>query len=400
MLSGYDFSAMPSASSTTNTDFQSSPSAILDAKALKQLLRASGHKLSSNGFDALCNFVKQMTMALALGASRALRVGHVEPSLDPETLPWTAIIASVQEMLPSLESWFTNWYEQLVRHVESSHDGQLPSDIPCCPDIREATSLLSTSILCSDFRTALSSHGRLTINWYSMVSCCCTINEILQWVLGVAMKMMDARGVGTLKRADITSIIERAPIFTRLHPHLPNILATDNILNTQTFDQCPSTMMTPMHANGMITNFMMNTGNFDTDALGIQFDSPGRNGSGEEVMVEDNLASKKKELTVEELTKLVGERLKPASPFLSSVVPRPSEKPFSTKTRYIVCSDRKFSWIQVSEESDSAVFIQSTGVQTDGGEDSISTDHDEQRRKLQNEVDALKALVVKLLGTN
>lgn len=112
-------------------DFHPSPTALIDAKALKVLIKSSGHKLSGNAFDALNLFVRQLLVALAMGAGRAAKRQYQQingsESEDVMTVPWGAVMETVRLMVPALEGWFSTWYEQLVQHVDSTHSGQLPS---------------------------------------------------------------------------------------------------------------------------------------------------------------------------------------------------------------------------------------------------------------------------------
>jgi len=118
--------------------FQPSSTALLDARALKLMIKSSGHKISGNGFEALNLFLRQLLVALAMGTGRAARKTSDldNQMLDPqaeetvENVPWAAVIETVKLMVPALEGWFNSWYEQLVKHVDHAHASHLPGMHP------------------------------------------------------------------------------------------------------------------------------------------------------------------------------------------------------------------------------------------------------------------------------
>lgn len=347
-------------------EFQASHTSVIDARRLKIQVKGSGHRLSANAFDELNMFVRQLGLAIVVAAARI-----TEPPQDGcnENIPWAVVMAGLRQLVPALEGWFGSCYSQLVNHVETAHDGQLPEDLPCCSESSDSTSLLCCDKIIVELRAALlRSHH--TINWYAMGALCYGLNETLQWVMQVSLKMMDAKGVGTLRKADVQGIIEKAPIFAGLLPHLQAVLP----LCTTNTPSVPIPEERYVNGSPLITDFTMNNG--QSPKMGET--------SGKEIA---------KEMSVSELAKLVNERLSPTSPkpVNKKIVPTPQEHQQSG-SRYVVCSDRKFPWLRV-DSADRAVFVQSTGVQTDACIDQKA----EETQRLQEEVATLKQLVATLL---
>lgn len=216
-----------------------------------------------------------------------------------------------------------------------------------------------------------------------MAAVCCAAHEVIQWVVRVGLRLLDgaAAGLGTLRRADVVGIVERAPIFEQAHSHLAAVLPY--IASTM-----PATMTGPSAAN--ITSIMPTymTG----PALTAKFETP-------------------KELSVEELCKLVETQLHPSSPAASKPfgVPIPSPltihhnhqadnqpKQQETGTRFIACIDHSFPWLQVRQpgyEQERAIFVRSTGVQTDDPAEG----EEGQVQRLKDEVAKLKGLLMNFI---
>ncbi len=103
-----------------SADFYGEPGHIIDAKSLKLLIKSNGHKMSSNAFDLLNLFFTRLIGLIGgetVRQSEGCINGHVG---------WTAVSGGVKVLLPSIEGWFSTWYDQLVKHVESAHPDVLP----------------------------------------------------------------------------------------------------------------------------------------------------------------------------------------------------------------------------------------------------------------------------------
>lgn len=346
-------------------EFQASHTSVIDARKLKIQVKGSGHRLSANAFDELNMFVRQLGLAIVMASARL-----AEPPMDgcTENIPWSVVMGGVKQLVPSLEGWFSSCYSQLVNHVETAHDGQLPEDLPCCSESSDSTSLLCCDKIIAELRAILlRSHH--TINWYAMGALCYGLNETLQWVMQVSLKMMDAKGVGTLRKADVQGIIEKAPIFAGLLTHLQAVLPLCSV----NMPSVPIKQSRQAHGSPLITDFTMNNGH-----------SP--------KMGDEKVA---KEMSVTELAKLVSERLSPAIPKpepkrANPVLAQPEQR--QAGSRYVVCTDRSFPWVRV-DSGERATMVQSTGVQTDA-----CYDHDaEESLRLREEVTTLKQLVATLL---
>lgn len=413
MLSAFD-QQQQHALDGNDGDFHASPSSVIDARQLKFVVKSGGHKLSANAFEALNGFARQLTMALALQCSKIARYGSAGVDDDFSTvrgfgsglstagspilsdnIPWTLVMEAVRTLLPALEGWFANWYERLVQHVDLAHSSHLPSETPCCREISEAgTSLLHPALLISDFKGILSRHS-LSVNWYAMSAVCCAVNEIVQWTVGVAVKMMDAKGVGTLRRVDVQGIIEKAPVFTGLQPFLDAVQPLiqpeeQRRMEPSSFSPFTSPFVAAPHDFSMPQTAMPS----QSTPLGFK-----------EQTLSKPVAE---EMSVEELARLVNERLNPPKPVappvqVAAAAPLPPTTQADQKqTRYIVCTDRQFPWMQACQ-GESAVFMQSTGVQTDTGIEAPSLDRascEAEMRRLQSEIESLKALLLKLLASS
>jgi hypothetical protein len=410
MLSAFDQGQQQQASIETNElDFQASPTSVIDARQLKFVVKTGGHKLSSNAFEALNTFARQLTMALAIQCTKISRsegmddlsslggfgsgISTMGAPILSDNLPWSLVMEAVRCILPALEGWFANWYERLVQHVDLAHSSSFPSEMPCCKEISDSgTALIRPVLLISDFKGILSRHS-LSVNWYAMSAICCSINEILQWTVGVAMKMMDAKGVGTLKRADVQGIVEKAPVFQGLQPYLdavrPLYEASEQRRTTET--SCFSLPFRNEPHDYSINGHLSTAGQRTSTALCEP--SPAKPVA--------------EEMSVAELARLVNERLNPsksaAPPAPPQTVIEPKPSPTDQKqTRYVICTDRQFPWMQVCQ-GETAVFVQSSGVQTDAIHEAPSLDRascEAEMQRLQSEIESLKALLLKLLATS
>jgi hypothetical protein len=383
-------------------DFQPCPTAVLDARQLKVLLKSSGHKLSANAFDALNRFIRQFALALALSTTRPARADEwSEDSASTlvagvasmeENVAWSSLLeAGVRRLVPALEGWSVNWYERLGHHVECFHEG-LPESFPCCGELPPAGAhglLLDCGRLSAEFRAALMRTGH-TANWYATGAVCCGLNEVVQWVIGVALKMMDAKGVGTLKRADVLAIVERAPIFAGL----------------QAFVQDAGL------AGADVSGGMSALGFYEPVLAAATEAAP--RPPAETRRPRGPVAE---EMSVAELARLVNERLRSAAapPAATSTAAAPAvaaptaaAPPVAVptpQTRYVVCSDRHFPWMQVCR-GEALTLLQSTGVQTDLVQGSAAPPDDghveaqaAEIARLREEVQGLKALLKRLLDS-
>jgi hypothetical protein len=189
----------------------------------------------------------------------------------------------------------------------------------------------------------------------------------------VALKMMDAKGVGTLRKADVQGIIEKAPIFLGLQQHLQAVLP----LCTSITSSAPIQSSRAAHESPLITDFTMNT--------------------GQSIKLGETVGQKAaREMSVTELAKLVSERLSPPIPKKTvkkpeSIIQVPEARQ-NNGSRYVVCSDRAMPWLRIDSD-ERAVFVQSTGVQTDIYFD----ERPSETQRLQEEVCTLKQLVATLL---
>ena len=244
-------------------------------------------------------------------------------------------------------------------------------EIPCCREIADATALLNQDQCCTQFRAVLA-RGHLAINWYGMAAVCCAAHEIIQWVVRVGLRLLDgaAAGLGTLRRADVQGIVERAPIFEQAHSHLAAVLP-----------YIASTTTVNVHGPPLTSNV-------------TKFQGP----------------VTPKELSVEELCRLVETKLhsSPSSPAASRAPkpvgvpiplplshPQPNCRPLQEEmgARYIASMDQSFPWLQVRQpgyEQERAIFVKSTGVQTDPIDEAES-------ERLKDEVAKLKGLLMNFI---
>lgn len=400
MLSAVD---QTGSNEANDLDFQASPTSVIDARQLKLMVKTGGHKLSSNAFEALNAFARQLTMALALQCAKISRseamddfsslggfgsgLSTMGSPLLSDNLPWSLVMEAVRSVVPALEGWFASWYERLVQHVDLAHSTSFPSEMPCCKEIADSgTSLIHPILLISDFKGILSRHS-LSVNWYAMSAICCAVNEIVQWTVGVSMKMMDAKGVGTLKRADVQGIVEKAPVFSGLQPYLDAVKPLSESFHGVAEHRRTEPSSSPHDysiADHVIGQRISNTAT--------------------------TVKPVSEEMSVTELARLVNERLNPTNPTHSApptappqALPEPTPSSINQKqTRYVICTDRQFPWMHVCQ-GESAVFMQSTGVQTDAVIEAPSLDRascETEMQRLQGEIESLKALLLKLLATS
>lgn len=209
---------------------------LVGAKPLKMFMKSSGVKLSSNAYDTLNQFAMQYLTCLVSEACKASSnredFAGLSPSFGPANVSWNYLIMAVRDISPSLEGWFTTWYNQLTDHVNSIHYNDLPGtlsrinicsnflpgDMPCCKEMGERCNLIVMEECDKTIRLAIP--PKRTFNWFAVVTMACTLNEIVQWILKISLKVLQTKGLGTLRRAELSAIIAKAPIFEHLHPYL------------------------------------------------------------------------------------------------------------------------------------------------------------------------------------
>lgn len=265
--------------------------------------------------------------------------------------------------------------------------------MPCCKEIEGLTSLLNVDSVCRLIRLILGK-VRLTINCYALFALSCTLNELLQWVVKVALKFMDSKGVGTLKRADVICILEKAPIFETVHQHLEATEPFCESIQEEIRSSEPSADLYASHTSSQTAPVGLGLCNDSPSTERIRFHSASPPSS----VSQSNTPLRT--LSVEQLCKMVGNRLNPTllDTWSSPAIPKPSP---ATSTRYVACIDQHFPWLQVKDKKAEQVsFVQSSSVETDqcSGLYASSVADKQEIARLQTKVDTLKALVIKLLS--
>lgn len=385
---------------------------LIDAKQLKLQVRNSGHKLSSNAFTTLSLLLKQLCLSLADAVASAADVSACEDDLG-QALPWAGVMEGVKRCVPALESWFGKAYERLVEHVDAEHADELPSrEVPCCFALLESELLIQPVQVTGLLRAALGRHG-LSLNWYGMNAICLGMDEIVQWTLRVSLRMMDAQGVGTLRQADLVQIIQRAPVFSGFYFEPP----------VPAYDDAAATEVTREDVEERMNSFR----EYTPSTIGLE-DARERMSSlrcHEYPPTSPSSYPPTSDISVAELSRMVQKTLSSPPPMppppsfaLKEELRQEEPKQEETKqeepkieairieelkqdsaiekTRYVICSDRQFPWMHISSQAtEQAVFLQSTGVETDLADSSILL---EENRRLKAELEETKALVLRLLS--
>lgn len=200
---------------------------VLSARNLKALMKQSGHRLSSNAFESMNAFVVAFLQCLARQIA-TIMAGEVEsvqlhqPSVE---IPWPIVISCVESVVPSLEGWFATWFTLLQQHLAAAHAAALPQQLPCCEDIAEKCSLVIPEECEKIFRFSM--HPVLNPSYLVMASIMCTFNDIVHWIVRVSIRVLESKGLATLRRSEVSAVLQKAPIFERLHLHIhPQIPAT------------------------------------------------------------------------------------------------------------------------------------------------------------------------------
>lgn len=232
-------------------------------------------------------------------------------------------------------------------------------------------------------------------NWFTVVSLACSLNEIVQWILKIAIKVMQTKALTTLRKAELSAIIAKAPIFEQLHPHLAALQERPVLMPSPKQEEPPN----PLGISGLAYEAHPTTKiaalGPDYPLLGGPIQSP--------TSLSQHLSSvafSATSMSVDDLVRVYEQQLKsPLLPQAGDSVTRPREA--GLKVRYVACTDQAMPWMKVKENpSEEVRFVQSTAVQTDeppADTARFAGTRSAEQRALQEEVNALKSMMVHLL---
>lgn len=339
-------------------------SIVLSARSCKGLVKQSGYRLSSNAFECLNNFIISFLQCIGRQVSGGAMLGRTAPLSTPTPIPWTAMMGMAGSLVPALEGWFGTWHTLLTQHTNTHPI----TSIPCCKEIADRCALMVAEECERVIRMAM--HPLLMMDQVATCSMICTMNDVVQWVMRVAIRVVESKGLGTVRRGEVAAVIQKAPIFEHLQNYLhPNIVAMEmfpsKTLNRSDSLLQPSILEAPVMSIGEVACDLA-TG--DSGMALIQ--SPNSSNLTEENLTPDLP-------TPADSPPNQSPILKPSS--LEMGIRRPS--------MIIACTDVECSWIKLSPDY-TGVLVMSRGVETDPiMEKSDRPIMDETDRPIMNETD-------------
>lgn len=263
---------------------------------------------------------------------------ELDSSLDGKQceLPWPIILCVVGELMPETETWFMSWHSKLQEENVS-------------PLNEFSEFILEAAIVEELFRMTL--NPKLVPKPLSVNSLLGGINEALQWVLKVLQRLAQSKGISTVRRTDVETVLERAPIFESLWAHAQpfieghavsdhskcfinddaRIIDGDNTLDKDKDESLPIFNSSNSTLNSM-----------DCDLL-IEGTAPLLSKSNEPMKLVD----------------LITGELETPTPIISS-----SSLKRNTLRRTIFCVDQHLPWVKIDPEYN-VTFMKSIGVETE-----------------------------------
>lgn len=362
---------------------------VLSPRNLKAVLKQSGCRLSSNAFECLNSFIANFLECLGRQINSvmrdeiALHLSVHKSGLQRFSVSWPMVMRCVRTVALDSEAWFSNWQACLNQQTTTNYTAIL-AEKAALMDAEECEHVL---------RLAL--HPVLQTSPLILASVVGAMNDAVQWIVKVAARLAESKGLGTIRRGDMQSILTRAPVFESLHKFLqpagPTLVDFGELGTNATLDAHPRTVCLEDNPPRTVCPEPSNLEAIPERKLVLTpADSPRR------------LASSPQEPRMKQ----------PSAPTISNAHSNDtlsiSNISYLAGTRIIACTDPDLSWVKCqasrSQFDVEAVIVQSRGVSTD--EDPSKADplqpttltSDQTLEKMQHEIDSLKVLIQQLIS--
>ncbi|PJF18137.1 hypothetical protein PSACC_02046 [Paramicrosporidium saccamoebae] len=345
---------------------------VLSARNCKILIKQGGHRLSSNAFESLNSFI--VNFLQCIGRKITTRGDHTEP-----TVPWTQVMDAASILVPSLEGWFGTWHTLLTQHA-TIHP---IAEVPCCREIADRCSLTIPEECERILR--LSMHPLAVLDGVALSSIVCTMNDVVQWVVRVAVRVVESKGLGTVRKGEMEAVLTKAPIFATLQNPVGctrdrpdsilydfNLQEIESTVPYSVNDQKDSSQSSPLMNSPVMAFPLLESPILDSPMLD---------------------PSKSQSISVPKM-------LTPADSPISSSPLSKSLLAVGEQSRIVACTDASCSWIKVTPAL-TGHFMESRGVETDLIEPIRQIEQPpNQMDQMQREIEILKELMGKLLKTS
>jgi hypothetical protein len=262
-------------------------------KDCKRLASGNGYRLSSNAFKYLNQFVITFLQCIGRQVATLLKITGVTP--------WNATRGAILKLLPASELWLKTCESQSTKIVINS----------------ECERVLQQSILPS-----------LSLGYGPQESIFCMINDVVQWMIMVTFRVAERKGLKTVRKTEILTVVQKAPIFENLRPFLDS----SGFTTKPEYAPSPSSLDT---VDAIIPPNLV-------DIVLSPADSTMKPGTLDTMPLPD--------------FKLVAPSTADSPKFVTTIEPAP--------IRIVACTDPSFSWIKTTPHM-TGHFMESRGIETE-----------------------------------